>query len=237
MSWFGFGKDKEEPATTYGGSSEVVRDKYANSGPDIAKSTSDEDGVQDMVGGVSLGSSSSNPAGSSGSGGGFNPYGDLGGIDVSDVAPMFGQQTGGVDYLEGYNRDGRDIFQRMVYNMGHSYLGTVYLRNVYDCCFVLDLSMEYLDPMKYCTCSTLTYMMQLVQLVHGFLSSLFFFLSLSLSLSWTNNRWHCSGWCIRRECFGIIFFFFDSQTKKFDPTLIQANLTCTFFSFFSSWTL
>jgi len=130
MSWFGFGKDKEEPATTYGGSSEIVRDKYANSGPDIAKSTSDEDGVQDMVGGVSLGSSSSNPAGG-GSGGGFNPYGDLGGIDVSDVAPMFGQQAGGVDYLEGYNRDGRDIFQRMVYNMGHSYLGTT---QFFCCC-------------------------------------------------------------------------------------------------------
>lgn len=123
MSWFGFGKDKEEPAPSYGGSSEVVRDKYANSGPDIAKSTSDDDGVQDIVGGVAL-DSSSNP---STGGGGFNPYGDLGGISIGDVAPMFGQQSGGVDYLEGYNRDGRDIFQRMVYNMGHSYLGGIAL--------------------------------------------------------------------------------------------------------------
>ena len=132
MSWPWSSSASEESedkydATTSGG---VMVDKYANVGrDDMAKVSSDNDGVQDMVGGVALGGPQGGIAGSTPSGA-FNPYGDLSGIRAGDVASMFGQNSG-VDYLEGYNKDGRDVFQRMIYNMGHSYLGGIALGGAY----------------------------------------------------------------------------------------------------------
>tara|TARA_B100000795_G_C22616229_1_gene367069 strand:- start:12 stop:767 length:756 start_codon:yes stop_codon:yes gene_type:complete len=127
MSWlFGGSSSGESPdkydQTTSGG---VMVDKYASVGSnDIAKVSNADDGVEDMVGGVSLGGPQGGTAGNTAAG--FNPYGDLSGIRAGDLGVLYGQQGGGgVDYLEGYNQNGRDLFQRMVYNMGHSYLGGI----------------------------------------------------------------------------------------------------------------
>ena len=126
MSWLWGGSsgsssgDTDKYDTTGTG---IAVDPYANAGrQDIAKVSNDGDGVQDMVGGVAI--TNNNTSGT------FSPYGDLSGISVGDIAPMFGQQNG-VEYLDGYNKDGRDVFQRMVYNMGHSYLGGIALGGAY----------------------------------------------------------------------------------------------------------
>jgi len=65
-----------------------------------------------------------------GGGGLVDPYGDLSGLDLGGLAPIFGQ-GGGPEYLEGFNKDGRDVFQRCIYNMGHAYLGGIALGGAY----------------------------------------------------------------------------------------------------------
>jgi import inner membrane translocase subunit TIM23 len=128
MSWLWGNSSGETPdKTPYDPVSGSTADPYAMAGrqQDIAKVSDENDGVQDMVGGIAI---SNNKGGVTAPG--FSPYGDLSGISVGDVAPMFGQ-NGGVEYLDGYNKNGRDVFQRMVYNMGHSYLGGIALGGLY----------------------------------------------------------------------------------------------------------
>lgn len=110
--------------SSYGG---AVSDPYANVGRvDTAKVTTETDGIEDRVGGVALG------AGATGLGAaaGGDPFGDMSGIDLKGLAPIVGQSAG-PQYLEGFNKDGRDFFQRMIYNMGHAYLGGIALGGSY----------------------------------------------------------------------------------------------------------
>ncbi len=117
-------------------STAAADDPYAHVGlTDTAKVTHAEQGVADTVGGVVLSPGVGALAGAgagtaAGVAGGFNPYGNLGEIDIDAIKPMFGK-SGGPQYLEGFNKDGRDMFQRMVYNMGHSYLAGIALGGAY----------------------------------------------------------------------------------------------------------
>ena len=124
--WGGKGGGKKEFSSSGDllGGEGAVADPYANIGSvDTAKVTDADDGVQDLVGGMAV-------SGGAGAVAGGDPYGDLSGVDLGGLAPMFGQ-SGGPEYLEGFNKDGRDIFQRMIYNMGHAYLGGIALGGAY----------------------------------------------------------------------------------------------------------
>ena len=130
MSFLWGGKGGGKGSSTGGdtlGLGATAADPYANVGRvDTAKQSSAEDGVQDLVGGVAI----SGGKNTSGGLGGADPYGDLSGIDLGGLAPIFGQD-GGPEYLEGFNKNGRDVFQRMIYNMGHAYLGGIALGGAY----------------------------------------------------------------------------------------------------------
>ena len=114
-------------ASSGGSYGDVMNDPYANVGKmDTAKVTNETDGIEDRVGGVTLAPGTAGMGGASGA----DPFGDVSGIDLQGLAPIVGQSSG-PQYLEGFNKDGRDFFQRMIYNMGHAYLGGIALGGTY----------------------------------------------------------------------------------------------------------